>query len=316
MSTENIGAGTIQSIVGAEFAKEEGLEPPQNGVAGSQAPLTEDAAPLTPEQLEAAQVRAELEHAMSLSSAGMEDGERRRVSTAGDGEPLTADDAKAERQRQMARAARQREEGAKTLKREEQGVAIQRQEASIKDLVLGSGFLRYFGAIDVCAGLLQRRGEMILGEKATEKLIDMLTALIDEFADDAKKELGRVQSMVEMAREELSGQGFDFVEPKVEKPAMKDEIVIGTRLGLKLYRAVRQFDDSLELMSTLSWNDQIGDREVSNRQHLIKQGLGKIYGFASKTNRSLYNRGTAAPRKTVRRTKAADTVEAAELAAA
>ncbi len=285
MSSDTIAEGTIQNIVAAQFAPEEFVA------------TTRDA-PVSPDEAEAMATEDELARALSVSLDSGSDIPRGVTKP----EELTQEELAAVRNKLMKRAARQRKAGSRALQRDEMGVAIHRQQVAIKDRVMGSAFIRFFSAIDVCAGLLQRRGEMLLGEAKSDELLERLTALIDEFADDAAKELGRVEIMVNDMREQLLGEGDEFITPKVDHPALAEEVVIGTRLGLKLYRAVRKYDDALEMMSTLSWNDGVSDKEIGNRQLLVKQALGKLYGFAARTNMGLYSRGfgrrTPRPHKT------------------
>lgn len=283
MSTEEIAPGSITHIVSANLS-------------GDVAQTGDEALkPKTDDELAAERALSDLDAAAEMSEGG-----RPRATAAeadaSDSADAPVEDPKATRERLMKKAARQRENGRKALTTHESGIVLVPVNARIGDKVLGSSFERYVGAIDMCAHNLNRYGEMVMGAQF-EDLLTKLAELVDEFARDTADESGRVEQLVREAEAQAEQEKMPFVRPAVLKPAVELEVVFRTPLGLKMYKAIIRADRSLETMSALEWNDAVDVGEVAKRQFLFKQGIGKIYGFASRTNLGLRRRAAGPVKK-------------------
>ncbi|WP_321816997.1 MULTISPECIES: hypothetical protein [unclassified Paraburkholderia] len=276
MSTEDITPLDISKIVAAGIGEQ--------GNSGEPALQAK-----TPEELAAESALRDLDAAVEMSKA---DGEG--VTPARDEAADVEEDPAATRARLMKKASNQRERGRKALTTPTAGIVMAPQQVVVKDRVVGSALERYLGAIDYCAHNLQRYGEMVLGERYQE-IEAQLRSLVDELNDDASKELGRVAMLVTEGMAQVESEGMPWITPVVIAPAVSMDALFRSRVGIKLFRGVMKFDQALEKMAGLEWNELIEDGETAKRQLLAKQALGKIYGFASHVNRSLRNRaGTSA----------------------
>ncbi|WP_321935570.1 hypothetical protein [Paraburkholderia sp. J8-2] len=283
MSTQEIAPGDISHIVTAGLSGD--------GAAADGQVLQQK----TLEELEAERALRDLDEAASMS----EGGPRPAASTAapGEGEPAAeVEDPAATRARLMKKAASQREKGRKALTTQESGVVLVPVRALVGDRVLGSAFERYVGAIDMCAHNLDRYGEMVMGAKYVE-LRTKLTEMIEEFSRDTKLEHGRVDQMVREAEARNKEEGLPYVVPQILTAAVELDVVFRTPLGFKMFKAISLADKSLEKMSSLEWNDAVDFGEVAKRQFLFKQEIGKIYGFASRTNLGLRRRAAGPAKK-------------------
>ncbi|MFP3637486.1 hypothetical protein [Paraburkholderia sp. SIMBA_054] len=278
--SEILPEGSITNIL----ARELGTEPPEAGQAtnGQRDPAAGD---------EAEQVYNELKGAYLASGSDLEAGikmpavQRRE----GNDAELTQEEIRALRDKLMARAAKQRKQGVANLKRSEAGVAALEFTARIKSRGLSSAFQRWFSAIDQCAGNLQRRGEMLLGDKAA-LLIDSLTTQIEHVEKEALAEVSRVGHLVKQAKEnDISNM---FVEPRISTPALEMDVAIHSKLGMRLYRALRNYDDALEMMNVLVWNDEMDEDAQKTQEFDYKKSFGGLYRFAARTNINIYSRFT------------------------
>lgn len=240
--------------------------------------------PKTAEELAAEAALRDLDAAVEMSKIESED---RAPATMAAGEE--EEDIAATRARLMKKAARQREMGRKALTTPGSGIVMASQNVVVKDRVVGSALERYLGAIDYCAHNLPRYGAMVLGNKY-EELEEKLRSLVEEFDADAAKELGRVAMLVTEGMAQIESEGMPWINPVVISPAVNMTALFRSRLGVKLFRGVMKYDQALEKMAGLEWNELIDDGETGKRQLLAKQALGKIYGFAAHVNRSLRER--------------------------
>ncbi|MBN3760957.1 hypothetical protein [Burkholderia sp. Ac-20365] len=261
-----------------------------------------DAAPVD----EATQVHGELESAALASRSDIEakiklNDLEPRDDEAGE---RTQEEIRALRDRLMKRAAKQRQQGAAGLVRVDAGVTALSLTVQIKTKVLGSAFQRWFSAIDQCAANLQRRGEMLLGDKG-QVLLDALKTQIDEVEAESIGELERMKHLVNQAKSEDISDSW--VTPHIEVCALSlDGANIRSKLGHQLYKAVRRFDDAMELADVLVWNDQLTDFAKAEQELQYKKSLGKLYGFAAHTNLSLFRQFTARRNAATRPPKAND----------
>lgn len=294
MSADNIEPGSISKIVAAGLG---GLD------------NVGDAAfvPKSPEELEADAALRDLDAAAEMSKGEGAQASRKQAPA-----PAEDTDPHATRARLMKKAASQREKGRKALTTTESGIAMATQQIVVKDRVVGSALERYLGAIDYCAHNLQRYGEMVLGSKWQEIEVQ-LRALIDEFYTDADNELARVAMLVTEGKVQVESEGMPWINPEVLSPAVDMKGLFRSRLGIKMLKGVMKYDQSLEQMASLEWNELIGDGETGKRQLLAKQALGKVYGFASHVNQSLRRRAGEKERAPA---KAKAAVEAEEPVAA
>ncbi|UIF89422.1 hypothetical protein [Cupriavidus sp. UYPR2.512] len=271
MSADNIEPGSISKIVATGLG---GLDN-----VGDSALL-----PKSLEELEADAALRDLDAAAEMSKGeGGQAGRKQSPAPAEDTDP------QATRARLMKKAASQREKGRKALTTTEAGIAMATQQIVVKDRVVGSALERYLGAIDYCAHNLQRYGEMVLGSK-WQDVETQLRTLIDEFYADADSELGRVAMLVTEGKLQVESEGMPWINPEVLSPAVDMKGLFRSRLGIKMLKGVMKYDQSLEQMASLEWNELIGDGETGKRQLLAKQALGKVYGFASHVNQSLRRR--------------------------
>ncbi|VVE16268.1 MULTISPECIES: hypothetical protein [Pandoraea] len=274
MSADNIVAGSISKIVSAGLGGQDNV--------GDTALQPKSAA-----ELEAEAALRDLDAAVEMSMAdGNKSGRTKAPTPADDESP------EATRARLMKKAASQREKGRKALTTPEAGIVMASQQVVVKDRVVGSALERYLGAIDYCSHNLQRYGEMVLGKKCQE-VVEQLHTLVEEFYTDADKELGRVTMLVTEGKIQVEAEGMPWIKPEVLSPAVDMKALFRSRLGIKMLRGVMKYDQSLELMAGLEWNELIGHGETEKRQLLAKQALGKIYGFASHVNQSLRGRALA-----------------------
>ncbi|HJP68394.1 MAG TPA: hypothetical protein VJ846_05790 [Sphingomicrobium sp.] len=290
MSADNIEPGSISKIVAAGLG---GLDN-----VGDAALL-----PKSPEELEADAALRDLDAAAEMSKGEGGQGGRKQAPA-----PAEDSDPQATRARLMKKAASQREKGRKALTTTEAGIAMATQQIVVKDRVVGSALERYLGAIDYCAHNLQRYGEMVLGNKWQE-VEAQLRNLIDEFYADADKELGRVAMLVTEGKVQIEAEGMPWINPEVLTPAVDMKGLFRSRLGIKMLKGVMKYDQSLEQMASLEWNELIGDGETGKRQLLAKQALGKVYGFASHVNQSLRRRAGEKERSAPKQAKVVSTAE-------
>lgn len=291
-------AGQITEILQASFG---------GSAAGSAAVQPEvSAVPQSAEEVAAEQTLAELQEAVLISAPAEGDGFRLPTVPGAEGEQ-TAEEAAAQRRvildLMMKRAAKQRKQGTVGLERAEVGVPVHHQQAVIKTPALGSTLLRWFSAVDMCVSLLQRRGEMVLGNKA-EALTDELARLIGAVRDDSVSELARVKTLIEQNRAKEVDPEM-FIIPKVDKPALEKTIIIRSKLGHNLYLALRNYDDALEAMTALVWNGVMKESEQAEQLRQYKKSFGSLYKFAARTNVNLFKKFTT------RRASAKSKVESA-----
>lgn len=271
MSADDIVPGSISKIVSAGLGGQDNA-----GDAALQ--------PKTAEEIEAEAALRDLDAAVEMSKGeGSQSGRENAPSAVEDENP------EATRARLMKKAANQREKGRKALTTAEAGIVMVTQRLVVKDRVVGSALERYLGAIDYCAHNLQRYGEMVLGKKYQEVEVQLRT-LVEEFYADADKELGRVAMLVTEGKVQVEAEGMPWIKPEVLSPAVDMEAFFRSRLGIKMLKGVMKYDQSLEQMAGLEWNELISDGETGKRQLLAKQALGKVYGFASHVNQSLRRR--------------------------
>jgi hypothetical protein len=251
------------------------------------------AGPQSAEEAAADQTLAELHEAVLISTPAEGDGFRLPPVSGAEGEQ-TPEEAAAQRRvvldLMMKRAAKQRKQGALGLERAEVGVPVHHQQAVIKTPALGSTLLRWFSAVDMCVSLLQRRGEMVLGNKA-EALTGELARLIGEVLEDSAFEVARVNTLIEQARAKEVDPEM-FIIPKVDKPALEKTIIIRSKLGHNLYLALRNYDDALEAMTALVWNGVMKDKEQAEQLRQYKKSFGSLYKFAARTNVNLFKKFT------------------------
>jgi hypothetical protein len=271
------------------------------GAAGAPSePPAVNAAPQSDEEVAAAQTLAELHEAVLISTPEEGDGFRLPKVEGAEAEQ-TPEEAAALRRNvldlMMKRAAKQRKQGAIGLERAEVGVPVHHQHAVIKTPALGSTLLRWFSAVDICVSLLQRRGEMVLGNKA-EALTNELARLIGEVLEDSVGELTRVKTLIEQNRAKEVDPEM-FIIPKVDKPALEKTIIIRSKLGHNLYLALRNYDDALEAMTALVWNGVMKESVQAEQLRQYKKSFGSLYKFAARTNVNLFKKFTtrrAAPK--------------------
>jgi hypothetical protein len=273
MSADDIVPGSISKIVSAGLGGQDRADDPA-------------LMPKTAEELEAEAVLRDLDAAVEMSADSSQSGRTSAPAPAGDEDP------EATRARLMKKAASQREKGRKaltTLGKEDNGNVVTKLSIVVKDRVVGSALERYLAAIDYCVHNLQAHGEMVLGKKYRQ-VEEQLHAMIDEFYTDAEQELGRVAMLVTEGKVQVQAEGMPWITPEVLSPAVDLPALFRSRLGIKMLKGVVKYDQALELMASLEWNELIGDGETAKRQLLAKQALGKVYGFASHANQSLRRR--------------------------
>lgn len=271
MTDSLMGEGQIQNIL----AKELGM-----GAEHSE-PTSAEAALL-------AEAERDINDAAALSAGVQDAGIRLPAIASEEAEPPSQEDIRDQKNKMMARAAKQRKQGEIGLTRKEAGVAALIEDIEIKARPLSSVFVRWFSAIDMCAGNLQRYGEMVLGPRKAEQLHQQLKEMIDSVTEEAASELQRIQSLVETA--EAAQKPGTFVRPSIITPALtKQGVTIGTRLGFKLYRAIKMLDEALDLMNPLVWNDVMSEEQQSEQELEYKRHFGKLYKFAAQVNINTHN---------------------------
>ncbi|PNE59649.1 hypothetical protein A8H39_00425 [Paraburkholderia fungorum] len=294
MSADNIVPGSISKIVSAGLGGQDNV-----GDAALE--------PKTAAELEAEAALRDLDAAVEMSKGDASQSGRTQAPPP---TPAEDEDPEATRARLMKKAASQREKGRKALTTAEAGIVMATQQIIVKDRVVGSALERYLGAIDYCAHNLQRYGEMVLGKKF-EEVEEQLRTLIEEFYADAEKESGRVAMLVTEGKVQVEAEGMPWIKPEVLTPAVDMKALFRSRLGIKMLKGVMKYDQSLEQMASLEWNELIDDGETGKRQLLAKQALGKIYGFASHVNQSLRRRAGENERPApAKKTKAANADQA------
>ncbi|MGF6440515.1 hypothetical protein [Paraburkholderia youngii] len=268
---EIIGEGQIANIL-------------RNQLDGEAAP----GAALTPEQALVADAERDLQDAAHLSASVTDAGIRLPALASDEAEPTSEDDIRERRKKMMERAAKQRRQGEAGLTRKEAGVATVKMDVEIKARPLSSVFVRWFSAIDMCAGNLARYGEMVLGPRQGQALLAKLTDSIEKLYEEAEKELGRVTTLVNNA--EAAAKPGGFVRPTIITPALhKEGVTIGTKLGFKLYKTIMLFDEALELVNPLVWNDNMTEDQQSEQELQYKREFGKLYKFAAQVNINTFN---------------------------
>jgi hypothetical protein len=273
MSADDIVPGSISKIVSA-------------GLGGQDNAGDPDIQPKSEAELQAEAVLRDLDAAVAMSDDSSKGSRTGTAPAAEDEDPA------ATRARLMKKAADQREKGRKaltTLAKEDNGNVISKLPIVVKDRVVGSSLERYLAAIDWCVRNLRVHGEMVLGKKYRQ-VEEQLHAMIDEFCVDADKELGRVAMLVTEGKVQVEGEGFPWITPEVLSPAVDLSAYFRSRLGIRMLKGVMKYDNALEQMAGLEWNELISDGETEKRQLLAKQALGKVYGFASHVNQSLRRR--------------------------
>ena len=269
--SELIGEGQIANIL-------------RNELNGEGAP----GAPLTPEQALVADAERDLQDAATLSASVTDAGIRLPAIATDEGQPASEEDIRERRKKMMERAAKQRRQGEIGLTRKEAGVATVTMDVEIKARPLSSVFVRWFSAIDMCAGNLARYGEMVLGPRQGQALLAKLTDSIDQIYEDAEKELGRVTSLVNTS--EAAAKPGTFVRPTIITPALhKEGVTIGTKLGFKLYKTIMLYDAALDLVNPLVWNDIMTEDQQSEQELQYKREFGKLYKFAAQVNINTFN---------------------------
>lgn len=189
------------------------------------------------------------------------------------------------------RAQKQRTKGRQELKRRHDGVASVVLEVSLKERVIGSSFERFFATIESGISLIERRGEMIVGEKAADELIKKVEAMLETMG----KEL-------EAAEVALKGQMTvassmpNFVRPQYTGAAAKHEVQIRTRTALAALRLFERYDQILQEMQVLFWNRHVDQKYIEDMELEAKHSFQKLFKFVSSTIRGMYNKagGSAA----------------------
>lgn len=194
-------------------------------------------------------------------------------------------------ERLRTRAQKQRTRGRKELLRRHDGIASIVLEVSLKERVIGSSFERFFATIESGISLIERRGEMIVGEKAAAGLIEKVETMLETIG----KEL-EVHEAALKGKMTVASAMPNFVQPQYTGAAAKHQVQIRTRTALGALRLFERYDLVLQDMQVLFWNRHVDQKYIEDMELEAKHAFQKLFKFVSSTIRGMYNKaGGSAP---------------------
>lgn len=192
------------------------------------------------------------------------------------------------------RAKRQRSRGRRELGRTFTGALSVETDLKLNDQAIASHFERFFGLIDNTLYLIARRGAVILGPDKSEKLMDKVEELIDEYASTASTSLRSSTALL------VDGEkaNFDWIVPKYQKEALAIQVHVKTRLGLKIVSAFKEWDQVVHNLSVLAWNEMGSDSQVDEARRVERNAIGAIFRFILEIVIGIQRSTQANPRRT------------------
>lgn len=207
----------------------------------------------------------------------------------GDGAPTTEatlpDFSEDQVERMRKRAERQRSKGRKELSRRHDGVASMVTNVSLKERVIGSSFERFFATIESGVSLIERRGEMIVGEKAATDLINKVNGMLDSMSQELEASEAALQTQMTVASA-MAG----FVKPVYTGDAASHEVQIRTRTAVKALNLFYRYDKILQDMQVLFWNGHVYQKFIEDMELEAKHAFQKIFKFIKTTITGFYNK--------------------------
>jgi hypothetical protein len=188
-----------------------------------------------------------------------------------------------------ARATRQRTKGKKDLERRHDGVASFLANVQLKERVIGSVFQRYFAAIENGVYVITHRGEMVIGEAGTSKIMTRVDAILEEI----DLELTTMEAALQI-KLDVAASASEFIKPTYTGNAAQHEVQIRTKTARAAMNLFVRYDRVLQGFQTLFWNDNVEEQYIQDLELQAKKSFGNLYKFISSSVRGMRNKAVAA----------------------
>lgn len=184
-----------------------------------------------------------------------------------------------------ARAQKERARGLKNLERRYDGIASVIMPVTLRERVVASAFERYFAVIENGLYVITRRGELFLGAKAAETVLEQIMEKIKTMEDKAQTDLAGLQIQLD-----VHGTRDDFLRPIYTKPAGDHQVQIRTRMGVRVAKIFVQQDEVVASLQTLAWNGEVEGATIDHQELRIKKQVRELATFIARTLRGMRNK--------------------------
>lgn len=202
------------------------------------------------------------------------------------------------RRRNIARAASQRTRGQAELVKPYAGAMSVKHHLIVYDLSVAAVAERFLGEIDKSLYVINRQGERAIGAKETQKILERMTAQIEEFSNEAKNERAQVKILLEAEKSKAEdvafGETSSWLDPEYQSTAVEVTVHLKHPDSIRMVKAMRDFDGLIHDLTILNWNGVVDKARVDQiRQRQNRLAFG-VFLFAIKAVNGLYKRVGAA----------------------
>lgn len=211
------------------------------------------------------------------------------------------------------RAQKQRARGIQNLNRRHSGISSLMRDVVLNERVVGSTFERYFSSIESGIYIIGRLGGFIVGESASEKLLDSIEAKIKAMETEAGEALGQMKIVMEAHVDKPN-----WLVPQYADAAARHKVQLRSVLSNRLLNVFLKYDEHLVQLNQLVWNGESEADETETREYEIKKQVRALAEFIRRSLVGIQNKTQpkAAPNAVPVATDAAGADEQAEPLAA
>lgn len=202
------------------------------------------------------------------------------------------------RRRNIARAANQRARGQAELVKPYAGAMSVKHDLVLYDLSVAAVAERFLGEIDKSIYVINRQGERAIGAKETQKVLERMSAQIDEFANEAKTERAQVKILLDAEKAKADdvafGESSNWLEPEYQSSAVEVTVHLKHPDSIRMVKAMRDFDGLIHDLTVLNWNGVVDKARVDQIRQRQNRLAFAVFLFAIKAVNGLYKRYGAA----------------------
>lgn len=183
------------------------------------------------------------------------------------------------------RAQKQRSRGIEGLARRHSGIASVMRNVTINERVVGSTFQRYFSGIESGIYIIGRLGGFVVGESASEKLLESIASKIKDMDTEADEALAQMKIVMEAHVGKPN-----WLTPSYADAAAKHGVQLRSPLANKLLNVFEKYDTHLVQLNQLVWNGESEADETETREYEIKKRVRALAEFIRRSLVGIQNK--------------------------
>lgn len=186
------------------------------------------------------------------------------------------------------RARKERARGKENMAKRYEGVASVIIPVEISERVVGSAFERFFPVIENGMYVISKRGEMFMGTKATEAVLETISSKVAAMEQNVAADLAGLKIQMD-----VHGSSDDFITPEYVKPAASHQVQVRTRMAAAVCKLFIKQDEVVKTLQTLAWNGQVENSSIDEQEYKIKKEVRDLAQFIARTLRGMRNKVAA-----------------------